>query len=270
MTLMRHHCKTGLTPVVWWDERTREPYRRAFTLVEILTVIAIIGILSAMTLAVYNTSVNSAKKTEARTEIKNLEIAIGDYEREYGHYPVSSQVGQSGWTNITYGGIFLNAAGMQWPSTPLPANYEPSNSEVIAILMDMTNFPGAGPTVDANHVKNSRMQNFLDGVKLVSDNTSPGVGTDLNYRDPWGNPYIISIDLNADNKCEDAFYGSSSVSTGGLNGLIAQSDGNYAFHGNVMVWSMGPYGPFNHSHSSFSAAALANAAPNKHHILSWQ
>ena len=268
MTLTRHTSATA-TASAATRRSVLSACARAFTLVEILTVIAIIGILSAMTLAVYNTSVNSAKKTEALTEIKNLEIAIGDYEREYGRFPVSSQVEQSGWTNITYGGIFLNTAGMQWPSTPLPANYEPSNSDVIAILMDMTNFPGAGPTVDANHVKNSRMQNFLD-VKLVSDNTSPGVGPDLNYRDPWGNPYIISIDLNADNKCEDAFYGSSSVSTGGLNGLIAQSDGNYAFHGNVMVWSMGPYGPFNHSHSSFSAAALANAAPNKNHILSWQ
>jgi hypothetical protein len=34
----------------------------------------------------------------------------------------------------------------------------------------------------------------------------PGVGTDLVYRDPWGNPYIITLDLNYDEKARDACY----------------------------------------------------------------
>jgi len=56
-----------------------------------------------------------------------------------------------------------------------------------------------------------------------------------------------------------------------LKGLVYQpSDGNYSFHGNVMVWSMGPDGPFNHSPSSFDPTQPANAGPNKNHILSWQ
>jgi len=42
-------------------------------------------------------------------------------------------------------------------------------------------------------------------------------------RDPWGQPYIITLDLNFDNKCRDAFYKQASVSldTGeqGFNGL---------------------------------------------------
>jgi hypothetical protein len=25
------------------------------------------------------------------------------------------------------------------------------------------------------------------------------------FRDPWGNPYIITVDLDDDNKCKDAF-----------------------------------------------------------------
>jgi hypothetical protein len=65
----------------------------------------------------------------------------------------------------------------------------------------------------------------------------------------------------------------------GVDGLSYQtSDKYYIFHGNVMVWSMGPNGPFNHSPSSFTYSPTT-AAPggqswaqdpsNKQHILSW-
>ena len=43
----------------------------------------------------------------------------------------------------------------------------------------------------------------------------PGVGNDLVYRDPWGNPYIISMDLNYDDKCQDSFYCKRVSSPGG-------------------------------------------------------
>ena len=56
------------------------------------------------------------------------------------------------------------------------------------------------------------------------------------------------------------------------------ADGYYLFHGNVMVWSMGPNGPFNHSPSSFTYSPTtaspnnmgwARDPSNKNHILSW-
>ena len=34
----------------------------------------------------------------------------------------------------------------------------------------------------------------------------------LVYRDPWGNPYIITMDLNYDEQCQDAFYCQQAVS----------------------------------------------------------
>ena len=67
-------------------------------------------------------------------------------------------------------------------------------------------------------------------ANTVSDTFSPGVGSDGVYRDPWGNPYIITLDLNFDEKARDAFYRAVSVSQdpassanpkSGLNGLVA-------------------------------------------------
>lgn len=241
-----------------------------FTLVELLIVIAIIGILASMLLVVINRAELAAKKAQTKLDIKVIETAIADYESIYSHFPVSTNVQQSGSANITYGGIYNNSSGIQWPPSPAPANYEPSNSDVISILLDLTTFPGSGgATVNVNHQLNAQQRIFLN-AKMVGDTSSPGIGTDLNYRDPWGNPYIISINLNGNNQCEDAFYASPAVSASGLNGLVSQADGNYAFHGNIMVWSMGPNGPFNQSPSSFDYTQSAVSGPNKNHLLSWQ
>ena len=243
----------------------------AFTLVELLIVIAIIGILASMLLVVISGSGMSAKKTQTRLEIKNIQTAIEDYQSTYNRFPVSVAVQRSGFPNVTYGGTYDNSSGSQWPPAPIPANYNPSNSEVISILADLTTFPGSGgPTANANHQLNAQRTPFLT-AKMTGDTSSPGIGTDLNYRDPWGNPYIISMDLNGNNQCEDDFYASPAVSaSAGSDGLVLQADGNYALNGNVMVWSMGPNGPYGRSPSSFNASALATDSSNKNHILSWQ
>jgi hypothetical protein len=100
---------------------------------------------------------------------------------------------------------------------------------------------------------------------IGSDITLPGVGPDLVYRDPWGNPYLITLDLNDDSKAEDSVYSSVTVSGGGVNGLMQQPapDSHYALHGNIMVWSAGPDG-------KIDPASAANLGVNKDNILSWK
>ena len=68
---------------------------------------------------------------------------------------------------------------------------------------------------------------------MTNDTNSPGVGPDGVYRDPWGNPYVITIDLNYDEKARDGFYRPQpfrriQVMHGnrGLNGLIKKKDSN--------------------------------------------
>ncbi|HMD54780.1 MAG TPA: hypothetical protein VKJ65_09550, partial [Phycisphaerae bacterium] len=110
----------------------------------------------------------------------------------------------------------------------------------------------------------------------------PGVGNDLVYRDPWGNPYLISMDLNYDGQCSDAYYSLEKVSQNppvpapytqtGFNGLLnpnASASDNYLFHGTVMVWSMGPDGKYDAVGASGNGVP-PNAGFNKDNILSWQ
>ena len=61
--------------------------RSAFTLVEVLVVIAIIGILAAIAVPAINGALTTAQNTVIRTEIQALSQAIEQYEQQYGDYP---------------------------------------------------------------------------------------------------------------------------------------------------------------------------------------
>jgi hypothetical protein len=122
-----------------------------------------------------------------------------------------------------------------------------------------------------NHQKNPQRTLFLSAKMQGDTNTWPGVGPDLVYRDPWGNPYVISMDLNYDEQTKDAFYSLSAVSgpngnsSPGLNGLINPdgSANNFQYHGKVMVWSAGPNGKIDSSDP-------ATDNENKDNVLFWQ
>lgn len=227
--------------------------RQGFTLIELLVVIAIIGILAAILLPVFASIKRKAKEKQAQMEIGEIAQAVQGYYSHYSRYPTAQA---SGAIDFTYGGASLQSLGT--------GSWLTNNSEVIAILMDMPNAPDGSLTINTNHVKNPDQVKFLN-AKLVSDKTSPGVGPDLIYRDPWGDPYVISLDLNYDDKCQDAFYQRSIVSgPNGFNGLSDPSGApnSFAHNGGVMVWSLGP--------DKSLEIGPANQGKNKDNILSWQ
>ncbi|EMI20564.1 protein containing Prepilin-type cleavage/methylation [Rhodopirellula maiorica SM1] len=61
--------------------------RHGFTLVEILVVITIIGILTAIAIPAVNNAVKTARQSAIRMEVSSLETAIEKYREKYGDYP---------------------------------------------------------------------------------------------------------------------------------------------------------------------------------------
>ena len=235
---------------------------RAFTLVELLVVISIIAVLAGLLLPVLAGMKKKAKIVLARSEMSNLATAIKAYEAEYNRFPMSKNTETLAMTGSP--AVSLNGDVTIGLPNGLALG---DNSEVIKILLDIDDSL-APISVNPKHARNPRNAVFFHG-KQVSDQTLPGIGPDYVFRDPWGMPYIITMDLNDDNKCTDLWYGTQTVSQGpsgvGLNGLIG-TGGNPAFYqlnGSVMIWSFGP-------DKNADPTKPANGGVNKDNILSWQ
>ena len=147
-------------------------------------------------------------------------------------------------------------------------SYQTNNAQVMAILLNLETFPNNGAdTSNKNFARNPRKIKFYNANR-VSGTTSPGIGDDLVYRDPFGNPYIITIDFNYDEKTRDGFYRNADVSLDsgdkGLNGLYRTQPGNnFEVNKSILIWSFGPDG-------KVDSSAKANAGLNKDNILSWK
>jgi len=68
--------------------------RSAFTLIELLTVIAIIGILAGISLPVINGARDAAHRARTQTRFKQWAAAMELFREEYGYYPDISVAGK--------------------------------------------------------------------------------------------------------------------------------------------------------------------------------
>jgi|SRR5665213_484927 len=214
--------------------------RRAFTLIELLVVIAIIGILAAMIAPALLRARMQTQRKVAQSEEVNFIAAVGHYQGAYSRLPASSQAITSATAapsgDFTYGTVNLGTvatiigpAGSSPIQTP-GASYQANNSELIAILRDDPLPPETAGNL--SHIYNPQQTSFFT-AKNSPTTSGPGIGPDNVWRDPWGAPYIVTLDLGYHNSVFD-----STLNTMYGNQYAGKT---LTVPGEAVVWSFGPY-----------------------------
>lgn len=79
--------------------------KKGFTLIELIVVIAILGILAAVLMPKFGGFTDKAKKSSLSTDARNIHVSLTALEAELGHYPSGTEVAADAETTKSIGEI---------------------------------------------------------------------------------------------------------------------------------------------------------------------
>ena len=168
---------------------------RLFTLVELLTVIAVIAILAGIAIPVVVGMQSKGRETSARADMNAIKMALTQFKADYSVWPQVSPASD------------LTASNDLLIETPFSPESTLSDAETAydKIIQSLTNNTVVATTptepAAADRYGNTKKRRYLDPpAKTVLSKNSATAGY---YKlDPWGRRYNIALDWNYNGKID--------------------------------------------------------------------
>lgn len=179
---------------------------RGFTLIEILTVIAVIGILAAILIPTTSSARTAARKAKTRGQFAQWAAAIEAFRQEYGYYPTfeTSGAGLNKVNGNTAGGTNLTATHRFYETLV------GSRRDGSALLNTTTGTP---PPPQAQNTRRIQFITFTE-ADMVPVNTSDGTLTAKRglIRDAFdGTDIAVLVDRNLDGAVKSGGTGGDGI-----------------------------------------------------------
>ena len=147
-----------------------------FTLIELVLVVGIITVLSALVLSTVGYARKKSARARAETEIAAMSAACENYKADNGIYPRSSATDT------------FTAVTNRVPPDPQPTSYDPSVTAYSFTSFYLYGQLSGNPSGDRTTYTQQRYMQFKPSMLSPPD----GTGTVTAIRDPFGNSYGYS------------------------------------------------------------------------------
>lgn len=191
--------------------RVQASKKRGFTMLEMVIVVAIIGVLAAILTPLVSNYIDEARVAKAQADVKTIGEAISRFEKDVGRYPMWSaanalmQDTSSNVVTLTSGAALPgNNSDAQWTSSS-PADADCAGSCVADTLQHQ---------LLTNSANNATIYPTASSLAKPFKWKGPYLDVDISG-DPWNHAYLVNID-----HCKSTSSSACFVLSAGPDGII--------------------------------------------------